>query len=398
MARLLIQFASAEIAEFRWAKIDEDDYTADISWQLAGEEELSKIAAQHPHPLIMIIPQQCVYLTQVELPERAGRQILSAIEYQIEDQLACDIETQHFALGDSNENPVSIAVVDRSIMQRCIALARGHGLRLTQIVPELFLSPWPGSGIVLTPGFDGYLLRYGVYRGQKCSEQTLPAMLDLIRREIEFDSVTCFTSETESAPEIENYSVEQRSLSEVRSGFVNDPIIDLQQRDFQMSSAWRGMANTWKWIALLLAGLLVIGVYNKAVALQTLEQELAAIKQQQYELLKPHLSADIGPEDNLKRALIDRLQQLQTNQAEQGFLQLLQEFTRARDRFPEVEITRIGYQGKQLIFDISSAQLTKIETLLEAVKKQGIDATLVSLNIKPEKSSGRLILGGGDDV
>ncbi len=165
-----------------------------------------------------------------------------------------------------------------------------------------------------------------------------------------------------------------------------------------MSSAWQGLAKTWKWVALLLAGLLVIGAYNKAIALHDMEQELAAIKQQQYDLLKPHLVDEISPNDNLKKALIDRLKQLQSNQSEQGFLQLLLEFTRARDQFPEVNITRIGYQGKELVFDISSAELKKIETLLKVVQKQGVDATLVSLNIKPELSSGRLVLRGGDDV
>ena len=151
-------------------------------------------------------------------------------------------------------------------------------------------------------------------------------------------------------------------------------------------------------MAWLLATFLLVAGYNKAVALQDMEQDLAVLKQQQYELLKPHLEADVGPEDNLKKALIERLKQWQSNQGEQGFLQLMLQFTRARDQFPEVNITRIGYQGKELVFDISSTQLIKIETLLEVVKKQGVNASLVSLNIKPELSTGRLVLRGGDDV
>ena len=121
----------------------ENEQTADIDWQQGAEDELAEVAAKHPHPLILIIPQQSVYLTEVELPQRAGRQVLSAIEYQIEEQLARDIESQHCALADANANPVSIAVIERSIMQRCLALAHAHGLRLLHIVPELFLCPWP---------------------------------------------------------------------------------------------------------------------------------------------------------------------------------------------------------------------------------------------------------------
>jgi len=347
--------------------------------------------------VIMILPQQCVYLTRVELPERAGRQLLSVIEYQVEDQLAQDIETQHFALGNSNANPISVAVVERSIMMRCIALAQGHGLRLLQILPELFLCPWPGSGMVLTEGHEGCLLRYGDYRGLKCNAQALPAMLELIKREVEFDSITFYAAGDEPTPELDGYQIERKALTDARPGFVEAPIIDLQQRDYQLSSAWQGLARAWKWVGLMLAALLVLGAYNKAAALQELEQELAGIRHQQYELLKPHLP-EISVDDNLKKALIERLKLLQSNQREQGFLQLMLDFTRARANFPDVEVTRVGYQDKQLAFDISSNELNSIEALLEAVKKLGVDASLVSLSIKPEFSSGRLVMQGGDDV
>jgi general secretion pathway protein L len=397
MARLLLQFTSDEIAEFRWASIDESVQSADIEWQLAEEDELAAVASQNPHPVIMILPQQCVYLTQVELPERAGRQLLSAIEYQVEDQLAQDIETQHFALGDSNANPITVAVVDRSIMMRCIALAQGHGLRLIQIVPELFLCPWQGSGIALTEGYEGCLLRYGDYRGLKCNARALPAMLELIKPEVEAREITFYAANDDPTPELEGFQLERRALAEARPGFIDAPIIDLQQRDYQLSSAWQGLARAWKWIALLLASLLVLGAYNKAVALQELEQELAGIKHQQYQLLKPYLPG-VAADDDLKKALIERLKALQSSQREQGFLTLMLDFTRARAKFPNVEITRVGYQDKQLAFDIRSTELNNIEALLEAVKKLGINASLVSLSIKPEFSSGRLVMQGGDDV
>jgi general secretion pathway protein L len=397
MARLLIQFTSDELADFRWAVIDESEQSADIEWHQAGEEELASLASQHPHPVTVVLPQQCVYLTRVELPERGGRQLLSAIEYQVEDQLAQDIETQHFALGDTSENPITVAVVESSIMMRCIALAQGRGLRLMQIVPELFLCPWQGSGVVLTEGYEGCLLRYGDYRGLKCSAQALPAMLELVKREVEFDKIVFYGSEAESAPVLEGYTVERKALSDARPGIIDAPLIDLQQRDYQLSSAWQGLGRAWKWIGLLFAVLLLVGGYNKAVALQTLERELAGIKQQQYQLLKPYLP-DIGQDDNLKKALIERLRQLQLNQGEQGFLQLMLDFTRARAGFPKVKVTRIGYQDRQLAFDISSTELNSIEALLEAVKKLGVKAELVSLSIKPEFSSGRLVMHGGDDV
>ncbi len=78
MTRLLIQFTDDELADFRWAPFDESTESGEFDWQSASADELAAVTTQHPYPLIMVIPQQCVYLTQVELPEKASRQVLSS--------------------------------------------------------------------------------------------------------------------------------------------------------------------------------------------------------------------------------------------------------------------------------------------------------------------------------
>ncbi|UCH39675.1 MAG: hypothetical protein JSU67_16240, partial [Gammaproteobacteria bacterium] len=311
---------------------------------------------------------------------------------------AQDIESQHFALGDTAQNPVSLAVVSRTIMARCMALAQTHNLRLIQVIPELFLCPWPGDGVALTEGHEGCLLRYGDYRGLKCNAQALPAMLELVKRDIDIERIRFYAGELEPTPELEGYELERQPLSSVKPGFADAPLIDLQQREYQLASKWHSLARAWKWIALLFAVMLAVGVYNKAVALQQLERELSEIRQQQYELLKPYLPAGTAAEANLKKLLIERMKALQASQQEQGFLALMLEFTRAKSAYPDIEISRISYQGGRLGFDISSKQLNDIEALYESVKKQGINARLESLSIKPGQSSGRLVLQGGQDA
>ena len=393
MNYLVIHFADADLGEFRWALLGESSV---FDWQPAAEADLDGIAAQHREPVIFLLPQQCVYMTQVELPQKASRQVLSAIEYQVEDQLAQDIESQHVALGDTSANPVSIAVVDKSIMAACQKLARSHGLQLDRVLPELFLCPWPGSGVNLVDSYQGYLLRYGANHGLKCNASALAAMLKLIRREVEFDSVTYYRADGSESelPELDGVQIEQKSLDSVSSGLLKAPVIDLQQREFQLSSVWQALARTWKWIALLLAILLAAGAYNKAIALQQLEDELSAIRDQQYQLLKSHLPADTTRESNLKNLLIERLRQAQSSQGEQGFLQLLVDFTEVRSKFTAVEVTRIQFQKKRLSIDISSKQLKDIEALHLQLAAREISAKLENLNIKPERISARLVLRG----
>ena len=78
---------------------------------------------------------------------------------------------------------------------------------------------------------------------------------------------------------------------------------------------------------------------------------------------------------------------------------MLDEFTRARAAHPGIDLDRIGFQGDRLSLDISSAQLANMEALLAGIRARGIEARLENLNIKPELSSGRLVMvgGGGDD-
>ena len=396
MARLLVQFRDESFERLRWVVIDEEQAMVELQWQVAEVDELASLAAQNPHPVIILVPQQCVYLAQVELPEKVSRQVLAAIEFQIEDQLAQDIDTQHFAMGDSSQNPVAVAVVSKAIMTRCLALASSCNLRLLHIVPEVFLCPWPGDGVNLIAGDDGLLVRYGEYRGFKCHVAALPAMLDMIRHEIEFDRLRFFETSEQTIPELEAYEVEVQSGDSARLGLVGARTIDLQQREFQASSVWRGVARAWRWVAVLLVTLLLVGGYNKYTDLQDLEDRIAGIRAEQYEVVRLYLPAGTSPEDDLKRLLIERLKQMQDGQNGQGFMQLLMEFSQAQKQFTAVNIDRIGFQNNALNVDLTSAQLKDIEALQATVREQGVEARLENLNIKPELISGRLIMSGGE--
>lgn len=395
MTRLLIQFRDADLEELRWTVIDEEQSMVDLSWQTAEVDELAALAAQNPHPVIILVPQQCVYLAQVELPEKASRQVLAAIEFQIEDQLAQDIESQHFAIADPGQNPVAVAVVAKSIMSRCLALADSCNLRLLQIVPELFICPWPGDGVSMIAGDDGILVRYGDYQGFKCHAPALPAMLELIIHEVEIGRPRYYESADQPVPELEHYELDLHSADSARLGLIGAPLIDLQQREFQMSSAWLGIARAWRWVAILLLSLLLIVGYNRFIDLQDIEAEIAAVRAQQYEVVKLYLPAGTRLEDDLKKRVIERLKQVQEGQNGQGFMQLLVEFSKAQKQYSAVTIDRIGYQNNALNIDLTSDQLKDIEALHVTVQEQGVEAKLENLNIKPELISARLVMSGG---
>jgi general secretion pathway protein L len=396
MSRLIVRFDDLSLESFSWVVIDAE-HDGGVNWQDGLVSSLAKLARDH-QSLILVIPQQYIYLTSFELPEKASRQILSSIEYQIEDQLAQDVESQHFAIGDQSINPLPIAVLEKAIMEACLALIRKQGLVVTQIVPEIFLCPWFGNpgDVSLLECKEGVILRYGVNQAIKCHPDLVETMLDQLASEQEVQIVNCFLQNPDSFTPIQEskYPVQHHELS-LKDLSLASPAINLLQRQYQVTSIWLKLAGIWRWVAALLAILLVVTAYNRAIALNELEDQLSGIKAAQYELLKDYLPADTDPSSDLKKPLIELLKQSQSGATEAGFLILLQEFTRAKTTFKSISINKIGYQDGKLSIDVTSNQLNEVEALLAALEKSSQPVILGKVNIKPNLVSGQFVLGAG---
>jgi general secretion pathway protein L len=397
MASLIIRFHDSTLDDFSWLVSQSENVKQTVDWQTGSEQDLAELAKKHT-AVILVLAQQDIYLTSYEVPNKASRQVLSSIEYQIEDQLAQDIEIQHCALGNQSGNPVVIAVIEKVIMLRCITLVQKYGLAVTRIVPEIFLCPWSGNTgeVSVIESHDAVILRYGEYQGIKCHPQLGEEMLDLIAAEREIKVVNYYLQNTESYDSLKVVKYpgasSQLTLEHLEKGISAS--INLLQRQFQITSVWSKLLRIWKWVLGLFLILIVVGGYNKAIALQQLESRLSDIKTTQYELLKNHLPSHINKSDDLKKELINLLKQSQSGDEEVNFLELLRKFTLAKTSFPSVVVSKIGYQNKRLSIDITSNQLSDIESLLEAIEATGQATKLDNLSIKPDIISGQFVLVG----
>ncbi len=398
MSRLLLRFHDDQLDGFDWTIVDSDAVAVNIIWQGSSESELSRLLSKNPLPVVLVIPQQNIYLTEFEIPEKASRQVLASIEYQIEDQLAQDTEAQHYAVGSQVGNIVPVVVVEQAIMLACQTLQQNYGLRVVQILPEMFLCPWSGQGEVgLLPSQQGLILRYGEYLCVKCRPDVLPAMLNLINRQAPIDHINCYLEDdlALTALNIESFPASIESMKADALDFDSNRVINLQQRQFQASSNWKRLYRAWKGVAAAAVILLAMTIFDRVTALKDMENELESIKASQFELIKDHLDPRVGRDSNLKKEMIKLLQQNNGAQQSVDFLHLLLEFSSARAAFSTIEIVKIGYQRDRLSIDISSKQLNDVEALHAALNARGFATHLDRLNIKPDLVSGQFVLQGG---
>ncbi|MCP4488624.1 MAG: hypothetical protein GY820_15120 [Gammaproteobacteria bacterium] len=398
MLHLLLHFRDTGLDEFGWALAGVPEASS-LDWKSGNVSQLGVLLSQHALPVVFILPQQAVYFTRFEIPEKASRQVLASIEYQIEDQLAQDTELQHYSIGKQKDGKVPIVVVEQSIMQACKSLQQKYGIRVVQIIPELFLYPWSGEeGVVnIIENGDYLIIRYGLYRGLTCQRELLKPMLVMVNRECPIKTVDYYLSDEAGFEGLKVDKYESAFKPDTVTEF--DPhstdIINLQQRQYQASSNWIKIFQVWRGIAVLLVLLLGAGLFTRVMALQQMENDLNEIRVEQYELVKGHLAPDARPSDNLKKDIIKLLQQDNGGAQQLDFLGLLLEFSQAMAQYPSVQIIKIGYQKQRLSVDISSGELNDVEALHAALNARGLSTQLERLNIKPEIVSGQFVIEGG---
>ena len=119
-----------------------------------------------PPRTIVLVPGIDVFLGDARVPGRNRQQVLRAIPYALEEQLATDVEQLHFALGPVQaDNHYPVAAVDREKMESWAELLREHGINANQWLPEMLALPAAEEGWSLLVDQETVLVRTGPYAG-----------------------------------------------------------------------------------------------------------------------------------------------------------------------------------------------------------------------------------------
>lgn len=132
--------------------------------------------------VILVVPAADIVLSSVKLPIRQSSKLLQAVPYALEDQLAEDVESLHFAIGEKQEDgSVPAASVARETLQAWLAPLAERGIEPVAVLPEMLCLPpvQAESGWqVLLEGRD-CTVRSGAYTGFCCDVSELETFLSM---------------------------------------------------------------------------------------------------------------------------------------------------------------------------------------------------------------------------
>ncbi len=375
-----------------WIVVDDDGTRR--SPPMAGS--LADVATQvQGRPVIALVPATETLTTAVNLPIRGGSRLLAALPYALEEQVAADVDSLHFAAGerrDSGARPV--AAIARETLDEWLGVLDEAGIQPWKVVPENYgLARIPGTMSVLLDGDlvlfnDGEDLEFAL-QGAKPSDALVAAGRMTDRADTDAPPepsghllVYCNAADEERlshdwiALRHELHSVDinllpDGALPRLAVTVASGRGVNLLQGRYGPRADYGSWLRPWSRVAVLLLALVVVGFAGKAADYWRLSKDEAVLQERftaAYQQIQPGNTAPIldpvGAVSSIKRGL-------GATTAPPVFLASLNELSAAMKRNAAAQIEAISYRAGVVDVRVSSPDVETVGNIQKAISESG---------------------------
>jgi general secretion pathway protein L len=390
-------------------------------WMLAGSQgqtlsapesaTLAQLGAQASGRRTgVIVPNGDVLLTDVELPLKSAVRAQQVVAYALEEQLAADIETLHFALGERNAGSgrTAVAVVTRALMSRWLQELNAAGIEAVALCAESSLLPENPGHTVLMLDADSLLVRRAGQPPLAVPADDIGAALEAVieiglatehlifyispqdwqrrSREIEALRDRCASLKVQL---LNSGSLPLLAPQLVAGGFIN-----LLSGEFAPKSALGSGWQRWRLAAILAVALL--GVHVGGLALELIQQQRseraldAAIGTLVHSAL-PGESAQ-GP---VRSRIEKRLLAAQGDAAGSGFMSALAALAQALGSANGTSLQALSFRDGGMELKLKAHDAASLESVDETLRHNGWQAELTAGSASAAGYEGRIQMHGG---
>jgi len=358
-----------EIAEFA-------DLTREITWS----------GGTH-----VLLRTEEALLTHAAVPSRQRRQILQALPYMVEEDLATDVEACHFAVGPRNEaGEVSVAVIDKARLSWWLERLAEAGIRPASVTPDALHVP-AGPGTSLLVDGNRAIFRTGPFSGFGMELELLPTAMGLLDAShlgslrvyihpAQRQDFQLYLSqiEAEFPGEIEVEEISAPPFEFLCRGF-DASSIDLLQGEFEVAEDRQENGNSWRSAAILAAcalGLHLMLTFGQGIYLD--------VKAQQYAREAAALYTAVFPADRNVRDVRGRWQAhlaVGRGQATGAFFDV---FTETARYLPgsDLVLENVNFNESRgdLILQLAAPRYDQFDLFAQTLRKSGLVAEIGTIN------------------
>lgn len=393
---VVIRFGRGPRFSVEW--IVADDNGTRLGQPVRGSLDEASEAVQG-RPVIVLVPSTEVLTTAIALPLSGGARLNAVLPNALEEQVAADIDTLHFAAGDKRESGLRpVAAVSRDLLDGWLALLDDAGIQPWKMIPEDYgLARIPGTMSVLVDD-DTVIFNDGadtefVLEGAAPSDALVAAGKLTDRHDDDSPAdpqghllVYCDAADEERlshdwiALRHELHSVDinllpDGALPRLAVTVASGQGVNLLQGRYGPKADYGSWLRPWRSAGVLLLSLLVIGFAGKGVDYYRLTQEEALLRaqfNQEYRQIRPGDTREIldpvSAVNSLRRGL-------GSGTAPPVFLDSLRQLAAAIRTTENATVESLSYRAGVIDIRVTSAD---VETVGEIQKKIGASGQFVA--------------------
>ncbi|HVA54441.1 MAG TPA: type II secretion system protein GspL [Gammaproteobacteria bacterium] len=358
--------------------------------------------------LRVCVPGSCVMLLYADIPSNNAQKILQAVPYALEDKLAEDVDTLHFAVGARGAQGYLVTVVSRPRVQQWLDQLTAAGLTATELIPDMLALPVRAHTLILVPDERQILMRFPDGTGVAAEASLIPLM---IRRYLSSltTSNTCthalvYASDEAVSPEIRDMLASLKLETTYRplnggAMAVMAPVardsnaINLLQGEFGRRGATKEHWQRWRFSATLLTALCLVFIAQQLVSEFRLRHEAADLNAQVTTLFHqalPNATHMVDPEVQMKQ----RLTQLTGEGANStGLLAMLTSIGNALQSQNGVQLQSLSYHDGNLQLQIQAGSIDALNNVKSVLtQSSSLHVEMDSLNSTSGTTTGRLTI------
>lgn len=365
------------------------------SGELESITELPQLADKAARSEVVVaIASQDVLLTEVTLPAGSKKHLDKVIPYALEEELAADIETLHFAWADTTASTVPVAVVERAHIKQWLEILTESGIESTRWLPDVFLLPTDKTEWHAIELGHSIIVRTSNWQGFAVERDAFAELAPILSGEYELpEKIVHYGALVWPQPPalLEPADIDA-PLTIAVTALQSKAEINLRQGAFRAKKQHTTLSLPWKPLAIAVSVLVVLTMVLNGIKYWQLEQQstlLQAKSEQLYRDAFPNESRIV----NLKAQLQQKIEQLGGSSGpERSAIKTLDSLQPAFQAEPSVKLELLRFQNNELRLQATAETFSQLEAFQRAAKNNGVVIEAGSMSNRGNQVSGALTI------
>lgn len=362
--------------------------------------------------VIALVPGVEVLLAEPELPVRGGARLAQVVPFALEEQLATDVETLHFAIGrrEADRSGTPVAVTKRERMAQWLDYLRGAQLNPDALhIDSTALPASSGQSVLLIEG-DRLFVHHPGAMPLVLDAQPLSDALELANLFVESSprNVIVYLTQADwhshqvtldgARERLANLKVQllpHGALPLLANEVVANPPINLLQGTYAPRTRSAVQWRNWRVAAILLGALVGLNLIGKALDIWRLGKEERALDAAIVQVFREAMPGEQNAVD-ARRRMEARLATIRGTGGAGGenLLEVLSVMAQAFAQVPGTSIEALSFRGNVLDLKVAAKDVAALDNLQNLVVQRGLQAELQSSDTRADGVEGRIQIKG----